>query len=46
MLFLFFILADDKSKAAEAHMIHDIGGLFALRMKAYMDGCREAGVTI
>ena len=41
-----YILADEQSKAAEAHMIHDIGGLFALRMKAYKDGCREAGVAI
>ncbi len=41
-----FIRADDSAKAAEQQIIDDIGGLLAMRMKAYRDGCREAGVPV
>ena len=39
-----YIKADDSARAAEESLIQDVGKLFALRMKAYMDGCSEAGV--
>jgi len=41
-----FIQADDDAKDAEQRVIDDIGGLLARRMKAYKEGCREAGVTV
>lgn len=41
-----YIKADDGAAEAEQKIIDDIGNLFALRMKAYMDGCKEAGVEV
>lgn len=41
-----YIEADDEARAAEQNVIEDIGGLLAQRMKAYKEGCREAGVTV
>lgn len=41
-----YILADDSAKAAQEQLIEDLGGLFAQRMKAYRDGCHEAGAAI
>ena len=41
-----YIEADDSACAAEQKLIDDIGGLLALRFKAYKEGCQEAGVTV
>ena len=41
-----YIMASDGAAEAEQKVIEDIGNLFALRMKAYMDGCKEAGVEV
>lgn len=41
-----YIKASDGAAEAEQKVIEDIGNLFALRMKAYMDGCKEAGVEV
>ena len=41
-----YIKADDSVKAGEEELIHDIGNVLARRMKAYIDGCKEAGVPI
>lgn len=39
-----YIKADESAKEAQASLFEDIGHLFALQIKAYMDGCKEAGV--
>lgn len=39
-----YIKAEDGAEEAEQQLISDIGNLLALRMKAYMDGCRKTGV--
>lgn len=41
-----YIRADESAAAAEDRLAEDLGGLFAQRMKAYRDGCREAGAAI
>lgn len=41
-----YIKAEDGAGEAEQKVIDDIGNLLALRMKAYMDGCKEAGVEV
>lgn len=41
-----FIREDDSAAAAEQKVVEDIGALLARRMKAYREGCREAGVTV
>ena len=41
-----YIKADEGTVKAEQKIIEDIGNLFALRIKAYMDGCKEAGVEV
>lgn len=41
-----FIQADDAAEQGEEKLIQDIGNLFARRMKAYMEGCREAGAAV
>jgi len=41
-----YIKAEDGAEEAEQRLIDDIGHLLALRMKDYMDGCREAGVAV
>lgn len=41
-----YIKADATSEEAKEKLIQNIGHLFALQMKAYMDGCREAGVPV
>ena len=41
-----YIKASDGAAEAEQKVIEDIGNLFAMRMKAYMDGCKEAGVEV
>ena len=41
-----YLKAEDGAAEAEEKLIQDIGHLLALRMKAYMDGCREAGVPV
>lgn len=40
-----YIKAENGASEAEQQVINDIGNLFALRMKAYMDGCNKAGVA-
>lgn len=39
-----YIKAEDGAEEAEEEMIGDIGHLLALRMKIYIDGCKEKGV--
>lgn len=41
-----YIKADGNAGEAEQKVIDDIGNLLARRMKAYVDGCREAGVEV
>lgn len=41
-----YIKAGDGAAEAEQKVVEDIGNLFAIRMKAYMDGCKEAGVEV
>ena len=41
-----YIKADEQAKEAEQRLINDLGHLFARQMKAYMEGCQEAGVKI
>lgn len=41
-----YIKADESAKEAQQSFIEDIGHLFALQIKAYMDGCKEAGVEL
>lgn len=41
-----YIKAEDGAGEAEQKVIDDIGNLLALRMKAYMDGCKEVGVEV
>lgn len=41
-----YIKASGGAAEAEQKVIEDIGNLFALRMKAYMDGCKEVGVEV
>ncbi len=41
-----YIEADDSANSAEEQLIKDVGRLLAQRMKAYKEGCREAGVTV
>ena len=38
--------AEDGAEEAEQGLIDDIGNLLARRMKAYVDGCKEAGVAL
>lgn len=41
-----YIKAEDGAEEAEEKLISNIGKLLALRMKAYMDGCKKAGVAV
>lgn len=41
-----YIKAEDSAPAAEEKLISDIGNLLAHRIKAYVDKCKEAGVSI
>ena len=41
-----YVKAEDLMLEAEERFIADIGNLFALRIKAYMDACEEAGVEV
>ena len=41
-----YIKAEDGAEEAEQKVIDDIGNLLTRRLKAYMDGCKEAGVQI
>lgn len=41
-----YIKAEDGAAEAEQGLIEDIGNLLARRMKAYMDGCKEAGAAL
>lgn len=39
-----YIKAEDSAEAAEEKLIEDIGNLLAHRFKAYVDGCKKAGI--
>lgn len=41
-----YIKADESAEAAKETLIHDLGALFAQRMKAYKEGCKAAGVAV
>lgn len=41
-----YIRAGDCDEAAEENLCGGIAHLLALRMKEYIDGCREAGVPV
>jgi len=41
-----YIKAEGDAGEAEQKVIDDIGNLLARRMKAYVDGCREAGAEV
>lgn len=41
-----YIKAENGAEEAEEKLIEDIGNLLAHRIKAYMDGCKQAGVSI
>ena len=41
-----YIKADNDAAEAEQKVIDDIANLLSERMKAYKDGCKEAGVAI
>lgn len=41
-----YIKAENGAEEAEQHLISDIGNLLAHRMKAYLEGCRKAGVEV
>lgn len=41
-----YIKAEDGAEEAQEKLISDIGRLFALRMKAYVDGCKKAGIAL
>lgn len=41
-----YIKADESAIEAQQSLFEDIGHLFALQIKAYMDGCKEAGVEV
>lgn len=41
-----YIKADESALEAQQSFFEDIGHLFALQIKAYMDGCKEEGVEI
>lgn len=41
-----YIKAEGDAPEAEEKLIEDIGNLLAHRMKAYIDGCKKAGVDL
>ena len=41
-----YILADDQAKRSAARLQEDLGQLFAMRMKQYIDENRKAGLKI
>ena len=41
-----YIKAEEGAEEAEEALIHDIGHLLALRMKAYIDGCKKPGIQV
>lgn len=41
-----YIKAEAGAEEAEQKIIEGIGNLLARRIKAYVDGCREAGVEV
>ena len=41
-----YVEADAQVEAAEEKLIGDIGRLFAARMRAYVEGCKAAGVSV
>lgn len=41
-----YIKAEDDAEEMEQKVIDDIGNLLAQRIKAYMDGCKKAGVAV
>jgi hypothetical protein len=41
-----YIKAEDNAPEAEEKLIRDFANLTAHHIKAYMDGCRKAGVEV
>lgn len=41
-----YIRSEDGAGEGEQALMDDIGSLLAQRMKAYMEGCAEAGVAV
>lgn len=41
-----YIKAEDGAEEAEQKLMDDIGKLFALRMKSYIEKCKQAGTAI
>ncbi len=41
-----YIKAEDGAKQGEEKLISDIGNLLAIRMRKYLEGCQNAGVSI
>ena len=41
-----YVKADDVARESEQALIDDIGKLFALRMKSYIEKCKQAGTAI
>ena len=41
-----YIRAEAGAEEAEQALIDNIGSLLAQRMKAYMEGCEEAGIAV
>jgi hypothetical protein len=41
-----YVKKEAGAENAEQELVRDIGHLLALRMKAYVDGCREAGAEV
>lgn len=41
-----YIKAEEGAAETEERLMGDLGNLLARRIKAYMDGCKEAGVAI
>lgn len=41
-----YIKAEEGAEEAQEKLISDLGHVFALQIKKYMDGCKEAGVQV
>lgn len=41
-----YIKADESAREAQQSFFEDIGHLFALQIKAYMDGCAKEGIEV
>lgn len=41
-----YIKAEDGAEESQEKLISDLGHVFALQIKKYLDGCQEAGVQV